>query len=48
MSIAKWCLSNSFKKWNIFNFLILRADYGFPLQRPGVKAYWTLSLGPTF
>jgi WD40 repeat protein len=33
---------------NIFNFLILRADYAFPLQRPGVKGYWTISLGPTF
>jgi Tol biopolymer transport system component len=33
---------------NILNFLILRADYSFPLQRPGVKGYWTLSLGPTF
>jgi outer membrane protein assembly factor BamA len=33
---------------NVFNFLILRADYAFPLQRPGVKGYWTISLGPTF
>lgn len=33
---------------NILNFLILRADYSFPRQRPGVKGYWTLSLGPTF
>ncbi|HLG04773.1 MAG TPA: BamA/TamA family outer membrane protein [Gemmatimonadales bacterium] len=41
---------------NILNFLILRADYSFPLQRPGFtagrsflkKGYWTLSLGPTF
>ena len=33
---------------NILNFVILRADYAFPLQRPGVGGYWTLSLGPTF
>ena len=33
---------------NLFNFLILRADYAFPLQRPGVNGYWTISLGPTF
>ncbi len=33
---------------NILNFLILRADYAFPLQRPGIKGYWTISLGPTF
>src|SRR4026209_2654848 len=33
---------------NVLNVLILRADYAFPLQRPGIKGYWTLSLGPTF
>lgn len=33
---------------NILNFLILRADYSFPQQRPGVKGFWTISLGPTF
>ena len=33
---------------NMLNFLILRADYSFPLQRHGVKGYWTISLGPTF
>jgi hypothetical protein len=38
---------------NILNFLILRADYAFPLQRrqadgSRVKGYWMLSLGPTF
>jgi Tol biopolymer transport system component len=33
---------------NLMNFLILRADYAFPLQRPGIKGYWTLSFGPTF
>ena len=34
--------------YDLFNFLILRADYAFPLQRPGVNGYWTISLGPTF
>jgi WD40 repeat protein len=33
---------------NLLNFLILRADYAFPRQRPGVKGFWTISLGPTF
>jgi hypothetical protein len=41
---------------NVLNFLIVRADYSFPLNRPGFtsgksflsKGYWTLSLGPTF
>jgi hypothetical protein len=41
---------------NVLNFLIVRADYSFPLDRPGYtagkslfnKGYWTLSLGPTF
>ena len=33
---------------NILNFLILRADYSFPQQRPGVEGFWTISLGPTF
>jgi Tol biopolymer transport system component len=41
---------------NVLNFLIVRADYAFPLDRPGFtagksffhKGYWTLSLGPTF
>ncbi len=33
---------------NLFNFLILRADYAFPLQRPGIKGYWMISLGPAF
>jgi hypothetical protein len=41
---------------NFLNFLIVRADYSFPLNRPGFtngksflsKGYWTLSLGPTF
>ena len=41
---------------NLLNFLILRADYAFPLNRPEFsagkslfsKGYWTVSLGPTF
>jgi len=33
---------------NILGFLILRADYAKPLDRPGKSAYWTLSIGPTF
>ena len=41
---------------NLLNFLILRADYSFPFQRPAFasdksffkKGYWTVSLGPTF
>jgi len=38
---------------NVLNFLILRADYAFPLQRrladgSRVNGYWTISLGPTF
>jgi Tol biopolymer transport system component len=33
---------------NVLGFLILRADYAFPLQRPGVKGYWMISLGPAF
>jgi len=43
-------------RFNLLNFLIVRADYSFPLDRPGFtagksffkKGYWTLSLGPTF
>jgi hypothetical protein len=33
---------------NLLGFLILRADYAKPLDRPGKSAYWTLSIGPTF
>lgn len=33
---------------NLLGFVILRADYAKPLDRPGKSAYWTLSLGPTF
>ncbi|HEX9580908.1 MAG TPA: BamA/TamA family outer membrane protein [Gemmatimonadales bacterium] len=33
---------------NLLGFLILRADYAKPLDRPGKSSYWTVSLGPTF
>lgn len=33
---------------NMLGLMILRADYSKPLDRPYRKAYWTLSLGPTF
>jgi Tol biopolymer transport system component len=33
---------------NLLGFVILRADYAKPLDRPGKSAYWTLSVGPTF
>ncbi|HXF95606.1 MAG TPA: BamA/TamA family outer membrane protein, partial [Gemmatimonadales bacterium] len=33
---------------NLLGFLIFRFDYSQPLNRPGKKAYWTVSLGPTF
>ncbi|MGH7528854.1 MAG: hypothetical protein ACREMN_00580 [Gemmatimonadales bacterium] len=33
---------------NVFNLLILRLDYTKPMDRPRDKAYWTVSLGPTF
>ncbi|MGH7702311.1 MAG: BamA/TamA family outer membrane protein, partial [Gemmatimonadales bacterium] len=33
---------------NVLGFVIIRADYSFPQNRPGVKGFWTLSLGPTF
>jgi hypothetical protein len=33
---------------NLLGFVILRADYARPLDRPGRGAYWTLSIGPTF
>ena len=34
-------------RMNFFNFLILRADWNFPLTRE-IGNYWTLSLGPAF
>lgn len=33
---------------NMLGFVILRADYAKPLDRPGKSGYWTLSVGPTF
>lgn len=33
---------------NLLGFIVLRADYAKPLDRPGKSAYWTLSIGPTF
>src|SRR5574341_1000900 len=31
---------------NLLGFIVLRADYAKPLDRPGKAAYWTLSIGP--
>jgi outer membrane protein assembly factor BamA len=33
---------------NVFGLLIMRLDYTKPLDRPHNRAYWTVSLGPTF
>ncbi len=33
---------------NVFGLLIMRVDYTKPLDRPLKRAYWTISLGPTF
>jgi Tol biopolymer transport system component len=33
---------------NVFGLLIMRLDYTKPLDRPHNRAYWTISLGPTF
>jgi hypothetical protein len=33
---------------NLLGFVILRFDISKPLDRPHNKAYWTISLGPTF
>ncbi|HTS89026.1 MAG TPA: BamA/TamA family outer membrane protein, partial [Gemmatimonadales bacterium] len=35
-------------RMNLFNFVVLRLDYAFPQDRPGISGYWTLSLGPVF
>ncbi|HXW97438.1 MAG TPA: BamA/TamA family outer membrane protein [Gemmatimonadales bacterium] len=35
-------------RMNLFNFVVLRLDYSFPLDRPGIGGYVTLSLGPVF
>lgn len=33
---------------NIFGIMILRADWAFPLSRPAVSNFWTISFGPAF
>ncbi len=33
---------------NLFGIAVLRFDYSWPQNRPGVKGYWTVSLGPTY
>ena len=33
---------------NIFGFMIIKADWAFPLDRSAVSNYWTLSFGPAF
>jgi len=33
---------------NLFGIMILRGDWSFPLDRPGVTNYWTISFGPSF
>jgi outer membrane protein assembly factor BamA len=33
---------------NMLGLMILRFDYTRPLDRPAIKSYWTISLGPTF
>ena len=33
---------------NVFGIMILRFDYTKPQSRPGTKAFWTISFGPTF
>jgi len=33
---------------NMLGLLIMRVDYSKPLDRAYQKAYWTVSLGPTF
>ncbi|HEX2721909.1 MAG TPA: hypothetical protein VHM24_03265, partial [Gemmatimonadaceae bacterium] len=33
---------------NLFNLAILKWDYAVPLDKPGRKANWTFSLGPSF
>jgi outer membrane protein assembly factor BamA len=33
---------------NVLGFMIMRLDYTRPLDRPSVRSYWTLSVGPTF
>ncbi|MBI3982572.1 MAG: PD40 domain-containing protein [Gemmatimonadetes bacterium] len=43
--LKSWGLSI---RGNLLGFMVLRADYARPLDRPGKSAYWTLSVGPTF
>jgi hypothetical protein len=33
---------------NVFGLRIMRLDYTKPLDRQGIRSYWTISLGPTF
>jgi Tol biopolymer transport system component len=33
---------------NVLGLMILRFDYTKPIDRPLIKSYWTISLGPTF
>jgi hypothetical protein len=33
---------------NMLGLMILRFDYTRPIDRPAMKSYWTISLGPTF
>jgi len=33
---------------NMLGIMIMRLDYSKPLDREYQKAYWTLSIGPTF
>ena len=43
--LASWGFS---LRGNIFEVMILRADYTKPLSRERQSAYWTVSIGPTF
>ena len=33
---------------NVFGMMLIRADWAFPLNRPAVSNYWTISFGPAF
>jgi Tol biopolymer transport system component len=35
-------------RMNLWGLMLFRVDYAFPLNRPGVNPYVTVSLGPTF
>lgn len=43
--LQSWGLS---LRTNLLGFLIMRLDWSFPINRPAVRRYLTLSLGPTF